>query len=89
MWVLQSDLMNGGWLTYVDHALLQQLPERQKRDQTQMLQALAAGKMLMSALWVGLPLADHASELSADIKGERLRFVDAMKEATTLNVHCE
>ena len=27
-------------------------------------------------------------ELSNDIKGERIRFVDAMKEATAINVQC-
>jgi hypothetical protein len=27
-----------------------------------------------------------SSELSAEIKGERIRFVDAMKEATSVNV---
>lgn len=28
-------------------------------------------------------------EISGEIKGERLRFVEAMKEATAINVQCE
>jgi type IV secretory pathway protease TraF len=50
-----------------------------------MLQTLAAGRVsLLHSIRFGI---DRVSELSTEIKGERLRFVDAMKEATTLNVH--
>ncbi|KAI0744222.1 hypothetical protein C8Q80DRAFT_1258267 [Daedaleopsis nitida] len=48
------------------HTLASML-DQQRRDQENMLKALAA-------------------ELSNDIRGERLRFVEAMKEATAINV---
>ena len=43
------------------------LIERQKKEQEELLRAVAA-------------------ELSNEIRGERLRFVEAMKEATAINV---
>ncbi|EIN11674.1 hypothetical protein PUNSTDRAFT_61956, partial [Punctularia strigosozonata HHB-11173 SS5] len=49
-----------------------------------MLRDLAGGECTPSAR---CHHADHlATELKAEIKGERLRFVDAMKEATAINV---
>lgn len=58
--------------------------ERQRRDQERMLRALANGEIP-----TGLPhhaMCLSSIELSDDIRGERLRFVEAMKEATAINV---
>lgn len=56
--------------------------ERQRRDQERMLRALANGEIRSSHYAMCL----SSIELSDDIRGERLRFVEAMKEATAINV---
>ena len=59
------------------------LIEQQRQDQERMLRSLATGKRLVALVWCMLTFL---TELSNDIRGERLRFVEAMKEATTINV---
>lgn len=60
------------------------LIDGQRRDQEQMLRNLAVGKHASGAKYERK--LTWSSELSNDIRGERLRFVEAMKEATTINV---
>lgn len=61
-----------------------QIIERQKQEQEATFRGIAAGE---SFRWVDrLHVLTHISELSNDIRGERLRFVEAMKEATAINV---
>ena len=60
------------------------LIEKQRQNQEQMLRNLAHGSS--HPRYVSFLLTNGAIELSDDIRGERLRFVEAMKEATTINV---
>lgn len=59
--------------------------DRQRQEQEVMLRNIAAG--LLRSKGRGCS-ADRLNipELSHDIRGERLRFVEAMKEATAINV---
>ena len=65
------------------------LIEQQRQNQEHMLKSLATGMLRVSrvkfvAQWL---MGMYARlELSNDIRGERLRFVEAMKEATQINV---
>ena len=66
--------------------ILVEMINRQRQDHESMLRGIAAG--LRSSLAV---FRIHRSwlfhiELSNDIRGERLRFVEAMKEATAINI---
>ncbi|KAJ7072366.1 hypothetical protein C8F01DRAFT_1076413 [Mycena amicta] len=59
------------------------LVEKQRHDHEGLFRALAAGKFSTCSS----TYASHIhAELSNEIRGERLRFVDAMKEATAINV---
>ncbi|KAJ6475323.1 hypothetical protein C8R47DRAFT_1076053 [Mycena vitilis] len=61
------------------------LVDQQRQDQETLFRALRTGNPRISfTLPHRLPL-DY-TELSNEIRGERLRFVDAMKEATAINV---
>jgi hypothetical protein len=67
--------------------------ERQRQDQERMLRTLANGNKhfslnvstLYPTSWKLIVCFTYI-ELSDDIRGERLRFVEAMKEATAINV---
>lgn len=72
---------------------VENLFDKQRQEQEQVLRAVAAGKSsressvqtttagsltgLLPFVWI---------DLSDDIKGERLRFIEAMKEATAINI---
>ena len=60
--------------------------DRQRQDQEIMLRGIAAGMCLLLKKYTG---TQNVPELSNDIRGERLRFVEAMKEATAINVQCK
>ena len=58
---------------------------RQRHEQEQMLRALSTGRY--PALNARCSHRRHfPTELTNEIRGERLRFVEAMKEATAINV---
>jgi hypothetical protein len=57
---------------------------QQKFEQERSLRALATGKLYLLLVVTGTYTS--SIELSGEIKGERLRFVDAMKEATEIHV---
>ena len=59
--------------------------ETQKQEQETMLRNIAAGTLQMKYQYIFIYLIFDV-ELSNDIRGERLRFVEAMKEATAINV---
>lgn len=57
--------------------------DRQRMDQERMLKSMATGASIpLSTADVVSPIA----ELTNEIRGERLRFVEAMQEATAINV---
>jgi len=62
--------------------------ERQRQDQERLLRSLADGKASSACLSTSTPMETkrvyYHVELSDDIRGERLRFVEAMKEATAI-----
>lgn len=69
------------------------LMDRQRHDQEAMFRAFTNGELTRLLLEaqnqkINEMTMDHSafSEISGEIKGERLRFVDAMKEATAINV---
>lgn len=69
---------------------VENLFDKQRQEQEQVLRAVAAGKSLWGSdpndctpLWFVNP---RSVDLSDDIKGERLRFIEAMKEATAINI---
>lgn len=60
------------------------LINQQHQDQDHMLRALSTGRYCgQYAQYIYLTALP---ELTNEIRGERLRFVDAMKEATEINV---
>ena len=62
--------------------------DKQRQEQEQVLRAVAAGKSPIQTT-TGGPLRSVTArwtDLSDDIKGERLRFIEAMKEATAINI---
>lgn len=63
------------------------LIDRQRRDQEALFRSLTNGTNdpLQTIMLMSIRLA----EISGEIKGERLRFVEAMKEATAINVQCK
>lgn len=68
----------------IDIASIAELINRQQQDQKALVRALATG---CSAFRISkMLLTFFLLEISDEIKGERLRFVDAMKEATAINV---
>ncbi len=57
--------------------------DRQRHENELLLRALAQGKPL-------LPKAtDITTDLTGEIRGERIRFVEAMQQATSVNVQRE
>lgn len=62
------------------------LIERHKSDQERLLRNVASGKFLLSLYFTRSTAQSPLVDLSNDIRGERLRFVEAMKEATAINV---
>ncbi|KAJ8696412.1 hypothetical protein PTI98_006285 [Pleurotus ostreatus] len=66
------------------HDLIAGIMHQQRRDHEAMLSTLVHGMDTLSFLTVvELTLS---AEVSSEIRGERLRFVEAMKEATQINV---
>ena len=63
------------------------LIDSQRRDQEALFRSLTNGTNdpPQTILVISIRLA----EISGEIKGERLRFVEAMKEATAINVQCK
>lgn len=63
---------------------------RQKQEQEGMLQSIAAGRSLfvfrLSRICGLINGTFLHTELSNEIRGERLRFIEAMKEATAINI---
>lgn len=59
------------------------LIDRQRQDHEQLLRGVAIGAFLRTH---DIGRAHVIIELSNEIRGERLRFVEAMKEATAINV---
>lgn len=57
--------------------------ERQRQEQETFLRAFTAGQLRIQ---IRPSETHHFIEISGEIKGERLRFVEAMKEATVINV---
>lgn len=81
-----------------DHNLIateevENLFDKQRQAQEQVLRAVAAGSSPFSPREHDRgplrPADVNGVDLSDDIKGERLRFIEAMKEATTINVQSE
>ena len=79
-----------------DHSLVateevENLFDKQRQAQEQVLRAVAAGACHSCGNDRGpsRPANVYRIDLSDDIKGERLRFIEAMKEATTINVQSE
>ncbi|KAH8992807.1 hypothetical protein EDB86DRAFT_3045713 [Lactarius hatsudake] len=72
----------------IEHALATELVlgviERQRRDQERMLRTLANGES--PSYHVVRKQRVYTVQLTDVIRGERLRFVEAMKEATAINV---
>ena len=67
---------------------VENLFDKQRQEQEQVLRAVAAGKSPIQTT-TGGPLRSVTArwtDLSDDIKGERLRFIEAMKEATAINI---
>lgn len=58
---------------------------RQNQHQETLFRGLTAGEDHVRHRIVA---AQHLPELTSEIRGERMRFVDAMKEATEINVQC-
>ena len=71
-------------LTVID--AVTNLLNSQRQEQERILKNIAAGMSSYNIHFMHCPYI--ALELSNDIKGERIRFVDAMKEATAINVQC-
>lgn len=60
---------------------------RQRHEQEQMLRALSTGRQASIVQFGMFSLSRRSpTELTNEIRGERLRFVEAMKEATAINV---
>ncbi|KAG6372324.1 hypothetical protein JVT61DRAFT_7764 [Boletus reticuloceps] len=59
---------------------------RQRHEQEQMLRALSTGRCPIHYPICSHCLHSSSAELTNEIRGERLRFVEAMKEATAINV---
>ena len=59
---------------------------RQRYEQEQMLRALSTGRYSVLYLRCSHFPPRFPPELTNEIRGERLRFVEAMKEATAINV---
>lgn len=57
--------------------------DRQRMDQERMLKSMATGAPLPLLTAV---VISYIPELTNEIRGERLRFVEAMQEATAINV---
>jgi hypothetical protein len=63
------------------------LIDRQRRDQETMFRAFTNGMHIFCCfIYESKRLTLFFIEISGEIKGERLRFVEAMKEATAINV---
>jgi len=60
--------------------------ERQRNDNEMLLRALATGETQIFRL---VYLANGYVDLTSEIRGERIRFVEAMQQATSVNVQCE
>lgn len=58
--------------------------ERQRVEQEGLVRMITARMWLLRCL--PLSTLTEPAELSDEIRGERLRFVDAMREATAINV---
>lgn len=80
---------------FVATEAVENLFDKQRQSQEQVLRAVAAGASPLfsfsfssseSRLCPLRPTKLYGTDLSDDIKGERLRFIEAMKEATTINV---
>jgi len=66
------------------------LIDRQRHEQEALFRAFTNGVYYSSFLRKYSPHAlDSVTEISCEIKGERLRFVEAMKEATAINIQRE
>jgi len=63
-----------------------ELINRQRHNQEGLLKALATG---LFSYRLASAVADRFLELSDEIRGERLKFVEAMKSATSINVQCK
>ncbi|THV05003.1 hypothetical protein K435DRAFT_790426, partial [Dendrothele bispora CBS 962.96] len=55
-----------------------------RREQENLLKMMTAGEVFAHT---AVTRSNREVGLSSEIKGERLRFVDAMKEATAINIH--
>ena len=74
---------------YTDSQAIAGLMDRQRQDQETLLRAFTDGKSIFSrcvSCYGGILTLLCSIEISGEIKGERLRFVEAMKEATAINV---
>lgn len=60
--------------------------ECQRQEQENFLRAFTARQYEICTYMIDI---HKISEVSGEIKGERLRFVEAMKEATAINVQGE
>lgn len=65
------------------------LMDRQRHDQQAMFRAFTNGMHLSLSLSICALIPSQFLEISGEIKGERLRFVEAMKEATAINVQSQ
>lgn len=68
----------------IDMESVANMIERQRQEQEATLRAIASGRFQKLFL-IRIPI-HFVTDLSNDIRGERLRFVEAMKEATAINV---
>jgi hypothetical protein len=67
----------------LDIETIASLIDRQRQDQEGLFRALTSGTHHFLDI---SNMLDNIIEISDEIKGERLRFVEAMKEATAINV---
>ena len=70
----------------VEHVLA--ILDRQRNDNEMLLRALATGSL--GFIQQKLSHADDSLiDLTSEIRGERIRFVEAMQQATSVNVTCK
>ncbi|PVF96578.1 hypothetical protein CPB86DRAFT_786797 [Serendipita vermifera] len=77
---VRSDLVSR--LDEINHQLQQDVPPKDGQDLGSVMELMESNHREQKEL-----LRSIFDDLSSDIKGERIRFVDAMKEATSVNVN--